>query len=179
MLLIIMIINICIMIILVIIMLMKFPASGQPLRLRRVHRLQRRGVRAGARKGTNRVGTNGGTSIFMCFDRGTFWVLPLTYIDLVKSARAYLFPNLLKIITFAAAPTVFTPLVRNQGAFRHDGGHRRHPLRVRWALRERSKWVKSEQQLPGTSQTKAKESQAGYFWRSRNFGKFRFSPPPK
>ena len=34
---------------------------------------------AGARKGANGVGTNGVTSHFMLFDRGTFRVLPLTY----------------------------------------------------------------------------------------------------
>ena len=39
-----------------------------------------------------------GSLQFLCFlDRGTFWVLPLTYFYLPKSARAYLFPQSLKI----------------------------------------------------------------------------------
>ena len=46
------------------------------------------------RKGTNRVCTNGVSSDAMFFDRGTCWVLPLTYVYLPKSARAYLFPNM-------------------------------------------------------------------------------------
>ena len=54
------------------------------------------------------------TANFMFFDRGTFWVLPLTYSYLPKSARAYLFPQSVKFITFAAAPLVLTPFVRNQ-----------------------------------------------------------------
>ena len=50
----------------------------------------------------------------MFFDKGTCWVL-VTYFYIPKSARAYLFPNLTKLITFAAAPLVLTPFVRNQG----------------------------------------------------------------
>ena len=49
------------------------------------------------------------------FDRGTFWVLPLTYFYLTKSARVCLFPNLPKLTTCAAAPLVLTPLVRHRG----------------------------------------------------------------
>ena len=45
------------------------------------------------RKGTNGVSTNGVTANLISFDRGTFWVLPLTYFYLPKSARAYLFPQ--------------------------------------------------------------------------------------
>ena len=45
------------------------------------------------RKGTDGVGTNGVSANLICFDRGTFWVLPLTYLCLPKSARAYLFPQ--------------------------------------------------------------------------------------
>ena len=67
-------------------------------------------------EGQNGVGTNGVTADFMFFDRGTFRVLRLTYFYLPKSARAHLFPNLSKFITFAAAPLVLTPFVRNQGA---------------------------------------------------------------
>ena len=51
----------------------------------------------------------------MFFDRGTFRVLPLTYCCIPKSARAYLFPNLSEFLTFAAAPLVLTPFLRNQG----------------------------------------------------------------
>ena len=50
------------------------------------------------RKGTNGVSANGVTAIFSLFDRGIFWVLPLTYFYSLKSARAYLFPNLSKFI---------------------------------------------------------------------------------
>ena len=47
----------------------------------------------GVRKGTNGVSINGVTANFVfSFDRGTFWVLPLTYFCLPQSARAYLFP---------------------------------------------------------------------------------------
>ena len=50
----------------------------------------------------------------MLFDRELFWVLPLTYFYLPKSARAYLFPQSVKFITFAAAALALTPAVRNQ-----------------------------------------------------------------
>ena len=73
----------------------------------------------GFRTGTNGVGTNGVTANYMFFDRGTFWVLPLTYFNLPKSARAYFFPNLSKLVIFAAAPLVLTPSVHNQG-FKDD-----------------------------------------------------------
>ena len=66
-------------------------------------------------KGTNGVSANAVTVNFMFFDRGTFWVLPLTYFYLPKSARAYrtayLFPSV-KFVAFAAAPLVLTPFVR-------------------------------------------------------------------
>ena len=45
-----------------------------------------------SRKGTNGVSTNGVTANFFFFDRGTFWVLSLTYFYLPKSARAYFSP---------------------------------------------------------------------------------------
>ena len=60
------------------------------------------------------MSTNGITANCMFCHRGTFWVLPLTYFYTAKSARVYLFPHLSKIITFAAAPLVLTPFVRNQ-----------------------------------------------------------------
>ena len=90
------------------------------LRCRRVLVEQDGGLLQGpggmCRRGTNGVSTNEVTADFMFFDGGTFWVLPLTYFYLPKSARAYLFPNLSnKSITFAAAPLVLTPFVRNRG----------------------------------------------------------------
>ena len=74
-------------------------------------------VLLGFRKGTNGVSTNGVTANFMFFDRGTFWVFPLTYFYHPQSAMAYLFHNLSivpqsdKIITFAAAPLLLTQFV--------------------------------------------------------------------
>ena len=58
----------------------------------------------GTRKGTNGVSTNGVTAIFS-FLTGTFWVLPLTYFTLPKSARAYLFPQSVEIHYFCSGPT--------------------------------------------------------------------------
>ena len=52
------------------------------------------------RKEKNGVSTNGVTAIFVFFDRGTFWVLPLAYFYLPKSVRAYLFPQSVKIHYF-------------------------------------------------------------------------------
>ena len=44
----------------------------------------------------------------------TSWVLPLTYFNLPRSARAYLFPPICRnSLLFSAAPLVLTPLVRN------------------------------------------------------------------
>ena len=59
-----------------------------------------------------------GSLQFVVVDRGTFWVLPLTY----------LFRSLSTFVTFAAAPLVSTPFVRSQkealqyvsGALRRD-----------------------------------------------------------
>ena len=48
------------------------------------------------RKGTNGVSTNGVTDNFIDFDRGTFWLLPLTYFPIPKSAGVYLFPQSVK-----------------------------------------------------------------------------------
>ena len=62
------------------------------------------------------VGTNWVAANFMLLTEGFFCVLPLTYFYLPKSARACLFPpKLSKIATFAAAPLLLTPFVRNQG----------------------------------------------------------------
>ena len=55
------------------------------------------------------------TANFMLFDRGTFWVLPLTCFYLSTKVPGHtFFPNRSKIITFAAAPLGLTPFVRNQ-----------------------------------------------------------------
>ena len=68
-------------------------------------------------KGTNGVSTVGVTANVMFFDRGTFGILPLTYVCLPESARVYLFPNLSKsLFVFVAAPLVFTPFVRRNQA---------------------------------------------------------------
>ena len=46
------------------------------------------------------------TANFMFFDRGIFWVLPLTYVYLPKSARAYLVPLSVEIHYFCSCPKV-------------------------------------------------------------------------
>ena len=51
----------------------------------------------------------GSLQILVVFDRGTFWVLPLTYLYLPKSARAYLFPQSVKIHYFCSGPTSAGP----------------------------------------------------------------------
>ena len=66
------------------------------------------------RKGTDGVSTSGVTANSSYFDRGTFWVLPLTCFYVPKSARVYLFPQSVKINYFCSAPLVLTPFVRNQ-----------------------------------------------------------------
>ena len=51
----------------------------------------------------------------LCFvDRVVFWILPLTYFDLPKNARAYLFPQSVKINYFCRGPISVDPFVRNQ-----------------------------------------------------------------
>ena len=47
----------------------------------------------------------GSLRMLACFDRGAFWVLPLTYFIMFKSARAYLFPQSAKIHYFCSGPT--------------------------------------------------------------------------
>ena len=79
------------------------------------------------RKGTNGVSTNGVTANLMFLDRGSFWGLPLTYFYLPKSARAYLFSNRSKFMTFAAAPLVLTPFVRNHRGSCWPVGRRQLP----------------------------------------------------
>ena len=64
----------------------------------------------GDRKGTNGVSTNGVTACFISFARGTFWVLPLTYFYLPRSARAYLFPQSVKSHYFCSGPISVDPI---------------------------------------------------------------------
>ena len=71
-------------------------------------------VLGGTRKGTNGLNSNGVTAFVLFVDRLLYGVLPLTYSYLPKSAGAFLFPNLPEFISFAAAPLVLTPFVRNQ-----------------------------------------------------------------
>ena len=71
-----------------------------------------------ARKGTNGVGTNGVTADFMVLERGTFLGTPVNLLLSSQKCQGVItiFPNLSKIITLAAAPSVLTPFVRNQAA---------------------------------------------------------------
>ena len=62
----------------------------------------------------NNNNNNGVIANFVFLTEGLFGVLPLTYLYFPRSARAYLFPNPSKLVTFAAAPLVSTPSVRNQ-----------------------------------------------------------------
>ena len=52
-----------------------------------------------------------GSQRISCFnDRGTFWVLPLTYFHLPKSARAYAFPQSVKNNYFCSGPISVDPI---------------------------------------------------------------------
>ena len=62
-----------------------------------------------SRKGTNGVSTNSHCRCHV-FDRGTFGVLPLTYLYLPKSARAYLFPQSVRINYFCSGPISVDPV---------------------------------------------------------------------
>ena len=64
------------------------------------------------RKGTNGVSTNGVTANVMFVDRGTFWVFPLTYFYIPKSARAYLFPQSVNIPYFCSGSISVDPICR-------------------------------------------------------------------
>ena len=88
-------------------------------------------LRMSFRKGTNGVSTNGVTANFMFLDRGTFWALPLTYIFIIpKVPGCTFFPKLSKFITFAAAPFVLTPLVRNQNSLAQGSESREQIVHV-------------------------------------------------
>ena len=84
--------------------------------VRRRWRWRRPSSSADVGKGTNGVSTNGVTAFLLLFDRWAFGVLPLIYLHLPKSAKAYLFPPICQQhMIFAATPIVLTPFVRNQG----------------------------------------------------------------
>ena len=88
--------------------------------------ISKHGFVGARRKGTNGVSTNGVTANFMLFDRGTFWVLPLTDFYLPKSARAYLFPQSVKSHYFCRSPISVDP-TRMQPS---SAGHSAPSLRV-------------------------------------------------
>ena len=72
-------------------------------------RAAREGPRRQTRKGTNGISTNGVTASFMFVDRGTSWVLPLTYVCLPQSARAHLSPICQKYY-FCSGPISVDPI---------------------------------------------------------------------
>ena len=66
------------------------------------------------RKGTNGVSTNGVTANLMFFDRD-FSGTPVNLLLSSQKCQGVSFsPNLSTLITFAAAPLMLTPFVRNQ-----------------------------------------------------------------
>ena len=75
-------------------------------------------------KGRTGSALMGSLRIVCVFDRGAFWVLPLTHFCIPKSAGADLFPDLSKIVTFAATLLVRTPFVRDQTKHTLDPGYR-------------------------------------------------------
>ena len=80
---------------------------GRPRRPRQAWR--------GDRKGTNGVSTRGVTVNVICLTEGLFGHSRQPTFILPKVPGRTFFPNLSKCITFAAAPLVLTPFVRNQG----------------------------------------------------------------
>ena len=60
----------------------------------------------------------GSLQISMWFDRGTFWVLPLTYFCLPKGARTYLFPQSVEINDFRSGPVSVDPICPQPKAHR-------------------------------------------------------------
>ena len=93
-----------------------------------------------------RKGTNGVTANFMFsfLHRGTFWVLPLAYFYIPKSARAYLFPQSVKIHYFCSGPISVDPICPQPTDTSSDnasypmgysaGAWRRICLRIHWQL---------------------------------------------
>ena len=74
-------------------------------------------------KGTNGASTNGVTANFIFFDRGPFWVLPLTYFYLPKSARAYLFPQSVNNNYFCSGPISVDPICPQPNQLKGDTVH--------------------------------------------------------
>ena len=88
------------------------------------------------RKGTNGFGTNGVTANFSFFERGTFWVLPLTYFCLPKSARAYLFSQSVKTPYFRSSPIGVDPIssaTKRRGFHHSDRRGLREPRQLNGA----------------------------------------------
>ena len=52
----------------------------------------------------------GSLRILVLFDRGTFWVLLLTYFYITKSAGVYLFPQSVKNVCFCSGPISVDPI---------------------------------------------------------------------
>ena len=69
-----------------------------------------RGSSVKARKGTNGVSTNGVIANFIFFDRGTFWLLPLTCFYLRKVPGRNFFPKSVKIHYFCSGPVSVDPI---------------------------------------------------------------------
>ena len=68
------------------------------------------------RKGTNGVGANGVHANFRFLTAGLFGCTPVNLLlSSQKCQGRIFFPNLSKFITFASAPLVSTPFVRDQG----------------------------------------------------------------
>ena len=62
-------------------------------------------------KGQNGVSTNGVTANFKFVDGGTFWVLPLTYIDFPKVPGRTFFPQTVNVyITCCSGPISVDPI---------------------------------------------------------------------
>ena len=60
-------------------------------------------------KGQMGSALNGVTANLIFFDRGAFWAFPLAYFYLPKSARAYLFPQYVKLNYFCSGPISVDP----------------------------------------------------------------------
>ena len=70
-------------------------------------------VESQVRKGTDGVDTNGVTAIFMFSTEGLVGYQSVKICQHLSILRTF-FPNLSKLIAFAATPLVLTPFVRNQ-----------------------------------------------------------------
>ena len=61
-------------------------------------------------KGTNGVSSSWVIANFMFLTEGLFWLCPLTYFNIPKSARAYLFPQSIKHHYFCSGPISVDPI---------------------------------------------------------------------